>query len=118
MNTPRFNQGYESFPNFRVKSNPPFGRNEQIVIHDQSSKNPCDYESPSSNNAETPRSEARNLSTEKSINMSISKPNESRMDLMTKGKSMRKNDDNNDPDVKTIEKTRSKQLKKGDTAIF
>ena len=50
--------------------------------------------------------------------MSISKPNESRMDLMTKGKSMRKNDDTSDPDVKPIEKTRSKLLKKGDTAIF
>jgi len=28
VNTPRFNQGYESFPMFRVKNNPPFGRNE------------------------------------------------------------------------------------------
>ena len=40
------------------------------------------------------------------------------MDLMTKGKSMRKNDDTNDPDSNVNIKSRSKVLTKSDTAIF
>ena len=104
---------------FRVKSNPPFGRNEQIILmnHYSAKVEEYDYQSISSNSPAA--TDNIPSDTRREHNLSISKPNDSKVDIMTKGKSARK--------LESAEKLSARRkdaearrllFQKSDTAIF